>query len=423
MRVKADYSVWPRTMPSGNIVYYYQSYDENGKRTVPRSTGKRTLTEATRECNRLMKLGLLVPREKIPTFEEYAVDWWDINTCEYCQWKAAREPLTSTTIKTNRACMEQHVLPKWGKYKLDEITQYDIESWMLEMTRNGYKNTYVNNQFFTLRIMLGDVVRRGILKVNPAEKIKKLARNSKKIEILKIPEVRKLFPLRWETVWENKYVYMANKLAAYTGMRIGEIMGLRSEYVFPEYIAVRGQINSERVYTQTKTKVDRDIPITAGIYNDLKGLMRINGNGYVFSGNGGERPITHSAIYNGMCGALEKIGINHDERIRRGLSFHAWRHFLITFLRMSDVSDKKAKEVAGHSSAFVNDQYTHLDTREFEDVREVQEKLLIAPKKKGGAVKADKKQTRGKAAVSKRKAVKPAVAGKGVKPKTKKKTA
>jgi hypothetical protein len=90
---------------------------------------------------------------------------------------------------------------------------------------------------------------------------------------------------------------------------------------------------------------------------------------------------------------------------------------------MSDVSDKKAKEVAGHSSAFVNDQYTHLDTREFEDVRAVQEKLLIAPKKKGGVVKADKKQTRGKAAVSKQKAVKPAAAGKGVKPKAKKKTA
>jgi hypothetical protein len=28
MRVKADYSVWPRTMPSGNIVYYYRTYDE-----------------------------------------------------------------------------------------------------------------------------------------------------------------------------------------------------------------------------------------------------------------------------------------------------------------------------------------------------------------------------------------------------------
>jgi integrase len=284
-------------------------------------------------------------------------------------------------------------------------------------------------------------VRRKVLRENPAEPIKKLAKNHRKIEILKINEVRELFPSRWEAVWENKYVYLANKLAAYSGMRIGEIMGLRGEFVFPDYLAVQGQINKEGVYAKTKTKVDRDIPITAGIYHDLKGLMAANGSGYVFSEDGGKSPMARSAIYNGMCAALEKIGISHDERIRRGLSFHAWRHFLITFLRMSDVSDKKAKEVAGHSSAFVNDQYTHLDAREFEDVRAVQDKLLVAPKKKGGAVTADKKQTKvktvskqktvkpagagkgGKAAVPKQKAVKLVAAGKGGKAKAKKKSA
>jgi hypothetical protein len=119
-------------MPSGNIVFYYQTYDENGKRTVPRSTRKATRTEAVRECNQLMMKGLLVPRVKTPTFEEYALGWWDIATCAYCQWKALRKPLASTTITTNRVCMEQHVLPKWGKYKLDDITQCDIERWMLD---------------------------------------------------------------------------------------------------------------------------------------------------------------------------------------------------------------------------------------------------------------------------------------------------
>jgi integrase len=394
-------------MPSGNVVFYYQTYDENGNRTVPRSTGRATRTEANRECNRLLRLGLLVPRDKTPTFEEYAVGWWDIATCKYCQMKALREPLAPTTIRGNLLSVEKRLLPKWGKYKLDEITQYDIENWMLEITQEGFKNGYANSLFFTLRIMLGDAVRRGILKISPAEKIKKLARDSKKKEILKIPEVRKLFPLRWEKIWDNKYIYMANMLAASTGMRLGEIIGLRGEFIFPDYIAVRGQINKQKTYTKTKTKVDRDIPISGGIYENLRQLMAINGEGYVFSEDGGESPVTRSAVYNGYCEALEKIGIEHDERIRRGLSFHAWRHFLITLLRMSNVSDKKAKDVAGHSSAFVNDQYTHLDTREFEDVRAVQNNLLAAPKKTGAA-KAEKKQ---------------AGAKKGVKPKTKKKAA
>jgi integrase len=310
-------------MPGGNVVFYYQTYDENGRRTVPRSTGKATRTEAVKECNRLLLAGLLVPRVKIPVFEDYAQGWWNITTCEYCQWKMVREPLTPTTINTNRKCMEQHILPKWGKYRLDEITQYDIEGWMLDLIQQGYKNAYVNNLYFNLRIMLGDAVRRNILKVNPAEKIRKLAGNSRRIEILKMDEVRRLFPVRWEDVWNNQYVYMANKLAAFTGMRLGEVLGLKGDCVFPEYVVVKGQFNAEGEYTQTKTKADRDIPITAGIYRDLKRLMTLNGNGYVFSENRGKSPVCRSAVYDGLCRALEKIGIDHTQRIRRGLSFHA----------------------------------------------------------------------------------------------------
>jgi integrase len=383
-------------MPGGNIVYYYQCYDEKGKRTVPRSTGKATRTEAVKECNRLLSAGLLVPRAKMPVFEEYARGWWNITTCKYCQWKAAREPLTPTTINTKRKGMEQHVLPKWGKFKLDEITQYDIESWMLDLIQKGYKNAYVNNLYFNLRTMLGDAVRRNILKVNPAEKIKKLTENGRKIDILKMDEVRRLFPARWEDVWDSQCVYMANKLAAFTGMRLGEIVGLKGDYVFPEYVAVKGQFNAEGEYTQTKTKEDRDIPITAGIYRDLKRLTALNGNGYVFSEDGGESPVCRSAVYDGLCRALENIGIDHAERIRRGLSFHAWRHFLITFLRMSDISDKKAKDVAGHSSAFMSDHYTHLDSREFEDVRKAQKSMLAAPKKNSQVVRAGTGRTKGK---------------------------
>jgi integrase len=317
--------------------------------------------------------------------------------------------------------MEQHVLPKWGKYKLDEITQYGIESWMLDLTREGYKNTYVNNLFFNLRIMLGDAVRRNILQSNPAEKIKKLAANRRKIEILKTDEVRELFPARWENVWDNQYAYMANKLAAFTGMRLGEVLGLKGDCVFSEYVAVKGQFNVDGEYTQTKTKAGRDIPVTAGIYRDLERLTALNGNGYVFSENGGESPVCRSAVYGGLCQALEKIGIGHAERIRRGLSFHAWRHFLITFLRMSDISDKKAKDVAGHSSAFMSDHYTHLDTREFEDVRKVQKNLLAAPKKKSKAAKVGAGERKGETGKT-QKPVK-GTAGKGGRSAAKTKTA
>jgi DNA transposition AAA+ family ATPase len=44
-------------------------------------------------------------------------------------------------------------------------------------------------------------------------------------------------------------------------------------------------------------------------------------------------------------------------------------------MRMNNVSDKKAREVAGHSSIFMTDNYTHLDAKEFDEVRLIQDNL------------------------------------------------
>jgi len=74
--------------------------------------------------------------------------------------------------------------------------------------------------------------------------------------------------------------------------------------------------------------------------------------------------------------ALERIGIGEAERKRRGLTMHAWRHFFNTLLVMANVSDKKIREVTGHSGDGMTQHYTHLDTREFIDVLNVQQGLL-----------------------------------------------
>jgi hypothetical protein len=121
----------------------------------------------------------------------------------------------------------------------------------------------------------------------------------------------------------------------------------------------------------------------------------------------------------GCAGRWKISGLTMRNGYGGGCRSTPWRHFLITFLRMSDISDKKAKDVAGHLSAFVNDQYTHLDAREFEDVRKAQKNLLAAPKKNGGETKAGNKLTKGKTACQ----VQKPVAGKGRKPAAKTRTA
>jgi integrase len=58
--------------------------------------------------------------------------------------------------------------------------------------------------------------------------VKKLKNDRKAIEIITPTEVRLLFPRQWETVWgDDRISYLGNKLAACTGMRASEILGLR----------------------------------------------------------------------------------------------------------------------------------------------------------------------------------------------------
>jgi integrase len=95
--------------------------------------------------------------------------------------------------------------------------------------------------------------------------------------------------------------------------------------------------------------------------------------------------------------ALENIGISHEERLKRNLSFHAWRHFFNTALRMDNVTDAKVQSVTGHRSKKMTDHYTHFDTRQFTEIREVQTKLLGGKAKKrtgGGKQKAAAKQAK-----------------------------
>jgi hypothetical protein len=74
---------------------------------------------------------------------------------------------------------------------------------------------------------------------------------------------------------------------------------------------------------------------------------------------------------------LEDIGIDKDEKKRRNLTPHAWRHFLNTTLRSCGVADAKVQSITGHKSHMMTDRYTHFYNEEFTEVRDVQNTLLL----------------------------------------------
>jgi integrase len=290
------------------------------------------------------------------------------------------------------------LIPAFGKKRIDTITENDIDTWLTgfrqgeytasdKKTKANYKGNTANLVFKILKIMLNYALKKGLIKTNPCKYVEMVSTDDEKvIEILTPEEEQKLFPADWQRIWDLPQFYVLNRLASISGMRHGELLGLRGEFVHENYIDVCAQY-TRFGYQDVKTHKPKNIPIPEKMYEELKTLIEMNGDGYLFSRDGGKRPIHRNYVYRALYQALDRIGINEEERKRRNLSMHGWRHFFSTELEMADIPDSRAREVTGHSSRKTRKRYNHLDNLRMLDVIQLQEKLM-EPKAEGGGTAA-----------------------------------
>jgi integrase len=390
-----DYTLLWRTYPNGTKVVFYYAYDDTDVRQGPWTTKCRSITAARNYCNRLIKTDRLIPkRGKLLTFGDFANGFWEPGS-DYLENQRGRADITPSYIDNCKKMTANQILPFFADTPLEKITYKDVNKWLLgfknrEVTVDGktetksYKNTYANTVFGTLHTMMAYAVEQELIKINPCAWVKKMKNDRKKIEIITVEEVRKLFPKNWKTIWGDKEIaYTANRLASLTGMRAGEILGLRGEYVFNDYIYVCGSYG-EYGYGPTKTKETRFIPLIPEMIRLLKKLVEQNGKGYVFSLDSGAKPVCRKHIYDEFHRALKKIGIDQNEITRRGLSIHSWRHFLNTELQTQGLTLQQVQAVTGHKSDRMSELYSHFDARQLSDVMEAQ-RVITGAKKPGKA--------------------------------------
>ena len=212
----------------------------------------------------------------------------------------------------------------------------------------------------------------------------KLVKDCKAIKIITRDEFKKLFLGDWGKVWGNdRITYTANKLAALTGMRASEVAGLRGEFLYEGYLYLCKQYDRFG-YRDTKTKTSANIPLPASLVDDLNGLKKLNGDGFLFSCDGGGKLVSRGTLWIGLRRALRNIGISKEEISGRKLHFHGWRHFFNTELLKGGLTVKQVQAITRHTSESMTELYTHFDPTEFEKASAVQEALLEPPVKKPG---------------------------------------
>ena len=383
--VKRPFTLFRRARKSGRPVWYYQTYDEYGRRTTARSTGETNRAAAEHYVTELLKGGH-VARDEI-RFGEYAEPWWDWDRCHYIQSKLARgSRLSRNHAENQRQLLEQYVLPAFGGLMLDAITPELVEGWVVDLRQHsGLSAGTINRALNCFKVMLKQAVVRGLLTASPAQYIARLPEVPRKRSLLTVDEVRALLDeAALEAVWDGDLRhYTLSLLAASTGMRLGECLGLPRRYVNDGYVEIAQSWKQQYGLLDPAPKwgSERIAPVPTRTQRMLGELMELSPyqepDDLVFFGASGTRPLSHKAAAGALYRAFARIGIGEAQRRERGLTFHGWRHWFNSHMRAGGrVPDAELRRVTGHKTAVMTEHYTHFALEQLSNVAAAQEELF-----------------------------------------------
>lgn len=361
----------------GRVVYYYYTYDKDGNRRKF-STGRTTKAAALAYCLDLSRAGLLVPAEKNnATFENFYKDFWDWEKSTYLKKERLRgHELGKKTAYNRQIALKNMIEPYFAKLKVKDITKTKLENWLLALADRGFKPGSINQARIILNIMLEYAVEQGYLAANPCRVVKPFVDRPEARGVLDLMECNELFnPKNIGIYWnDNRITYAANLLSALTGMRLNEVRALRRQDIKDGYLLVEHSIDNFGL-KDTKNHKSREIPISSELQTILVDICPAEG-GFVFSVDGKEPSPVYSIVTGGLYKALAAMGISKEERQRRNICFHSWRHFYNTMLRAGNVSEAKIRAITGHSDERMTDRYTHFTHKELAEIASVQNLIM-----------------------------------------------
>lgn len=258
--------------------------------------------------------------------------------------------LKDTTIQGYRTILNTHLYPAFGLWFIDDISTDDIQSFLNERKDLSRKTLKEILTFFSQ--VFEAAIEDGIVKKNPIKSKKLVIPSDKKTERTALP-----LDLFMEILANLDKLDKQNRrlvaLLMFTGMRRGEVLGLRWEDIdFQEKVI---HVHQNVTFAQNQPHIG-DTKTYAGkrtipLIPVLETLLCYNGEtGYII---GGESPISHTMYIR----AWNRIKIQVD---LHGASAHIFRHTFLTMLSNAGVSPKIIQVIAGHADISTTmNIYTH----------------------------------------------------------------
>jgi integrase len=264
---------------------------------------------------------------------------------------AEDERKSYATQVTYDGYLRKWIVPRWGRYRLSDIKAVDVEIWLRALCfpetgiplARGSKAKIRN----IMSALYSHAIRWEFTERNPIKSVRQSAKRSKTPDFLMPQEIMAILqelpePLR--TMIE---------LDAFTGLRRGELIGLRWEDIdFGELVIHVRRSVVAMVEGAPKTEASqKDVPIDPGTAESLLKWKTISAyvasDDWVFASPHmkGEQPYWASTLwrYYGVP-ALKRAGVKKD------VTFHTFRHTFGTLLNSNGENPKVVQELLRHAS-------------------------------------------------------------------------
>ncbi|MCA0979299.1 site-specific integrase [Qipengyuania flava] len=325
---------------SGGRTYYLRYTDQNG-RLRQLKIGRWediTFAQAQKAAKRLRSEVVLNgnPAERkekkkaIPTYAQLAQQHID-----HAKTYQKRPENTEAVINT-------HLLPKWGKLRLDEITQQDISRWLSEKRKEFAPATVEK-----LRMMLGrsfELARQWNIpgaEINPVRAVPRFKFDNARERYLTKEEAQRL--LKACKGSSNPQLWSIVSLLLYTGARKSELLNAKWKHVDLEH--------RSWLIPDSKTGKARRVPLASAAVEVINGLVEIPGCPWLLPNPETLQP------YNSIKRVWDTA---RTEAKLSGLRIHDLRHSAASFMANAGTDLFAIGRILGHADHQSTMRYSHL---------------------------------------------------------------
>lgn len=372
---------------NGDVVYRTQIY-----LGVDRLTGKKVKASVTAKTKKELKKKELQRRLE---FEKNGNTVYKNTTCTFYHelvelWKnSVYGSLQYNTIKTHEWIINNYLLPRFGKMKLDKMTTIQVQDFVNDIANDkNIKGTGINTYRRVIsenKRILSYAVSLGVIKYNPAIDVvvPSTKNEQQKTKWFTDDELKLLLP-RIEKLGAGYYRDYASsvlfKFLLATGLRIGEAIALRWDDIDLDNgtVTVNKTLNGQRDVVPPKTKSGYR---TISIDKSTLLMMRL------FKARSQQRAGTQDLpiVFWGRDINKPKHTVVERKKLRRMLnelnlerrSLHAFRHTHATMMVKAGMPPKELQYRMGHSDISITlGIYTHFSEEQEKKSVEYYEKAI-----------------------------------------------